>query len=200
MKAGQTGLLCACLTAQGAAMAQATTTLPSVEVVSPTALPGLGIARDRLPYTVERIDGRQITGENAVSLPELMGQRLQSVNLNEIQGNPFQADLNYRGFSASPLLGTPQGLSVFLDGVRVNEAFGDTINWDLIPQAAIGDVTLMPGSNPLYGLNTLGAAIALRTKSGDTHPGGEVELYGGSFGRISGQFEYGRALEDGWHA
>jgi hypothetical protein len=84
--------------------------------------------------------------------------------------------------------------------VRVNEAFGDTINWDLIPQAAIGDVTLMPGSNPLYGLNTLGAAIALRTKSGDTDPGGEIEAYGGSFGRISAQFELGRALEDGWHA
>ena len=61
---------------------------------------------------------------------------------------------------------------MFVDGVRVNEAFGDIVNWDLLPQAAIADLTLMPGSNPLFGLNTLGAAIALRTKSGYTHPGG----------------------------
>ncbi len=181
------------------AQAQDVPSPPRVDVVAPALLPGLGVARDRLPYTVERLGSDAINNENAVSLPELMGLRLPSVNVNEIQGNPFQPDVNYRGFSASPLLGTPQGLSVFLDGVRINEAFGDIVNWDLIPQAAIADLSLMPGSNPLYGLNTLGAAIALRTKSGDTHPGGEVELYGGSFGRISGQFEYGRSFADGVH-
>jgi iron complex outermembrane recepter protein len=148
---------------------------------------------------VEQLGPGAINSENAVSLPELMGQRLPSVNVNEIQGNPFQPDVNYRGFSASPLLGTPQGLSVFLDGVRVNEAFGDVVNWDLLPQAAIADLTLMPGSNPLFGLNTLGAAIAMRTKSGYTHPGATVEGYGGSFGRVSGQFEAGREFDDGVH-
>ena len=173
---------------------------PRVEVVAPALLPGIGISRNRLPFTVEQLSSDVINNENAVSLPELMGQRLPSVNVNEIQGNPFQPDVNFRGFSASPLLGTPQGLSVFLDGVRVNEAFGDVINWDLLPQAAIADLTLMPGSNPLYGLNTLGAAIAMRTKSGNTHPGGVIEAYGGSFGRVSGQFEVGRAFDDGWHA
>ena len=88
---GRNGWMCACIAAHGLAQAEgdATATLPQVEVVAPTVLPGLGIARDRLPYTVERIDGKAITGENAVSLPELMGQRLPSVNLNEIQGNPF---------------------------------------------------------------------------------------------------------------
>jgi len=30
--------------------------------------------------------------------------------------NPFQLDINYHGFTASPLLGTPEGLSVYLDG------------------------------------------------------------------------------------
>ncbi len=200
MNKSQIGLLCACVAAPALPQAQTTANLPRVEVVEPAPLPGIGVVRDRLPYTVERLGSEAITVENAVSLPELMGLRLPSVNVNEIQGNPFQPDVNYRGFSASPLLGTPQGLSVFLDGVRVNEAFGDTINWDLIPQAAIADLTLIPGSNPLYGLNTLGAAIALRTKSGDTHPGGVVEAYAGAFGRVSGQFEAGRAFEDGVHA
>jgi outer membrane receptor protein involved in Fe transport len=201
MKAGPFGLLlCACATLPAPSRAQPGDSPPRVEVTEQRALlPGLGVARDRLPYTVEQLGRDAINNENAVSLPDLMGQRLPSVNVNEIQGNPFQADLNYRGFSASPLLGTPQGLSVFLDGVRVNEAFGDIVNWDLLPQAAIADLTLMPGSNPLFGLNTLGAAIALRTKSGDTHPGGEIEAYGGSFGRVSGQFEYGSSLDDGMH-
>ena len=192
------GLLCACAAAP--ALAQVATTLPGVEVVGPAPLPGIGVARDRLPYTVERLGAEAIRSENAVSLPELMGLRLPSVNVNEVQGNPFQVDVNYRGFAASPGLGTPQGLSVFLDGVRVNEAFGDTINWDLIPQAAIAGLTLIPGSNPLFGLNTLGAAIALSTKSGDTHPGGEIEAYAGSFGRVAAQFEYGRAFDDGLDA
>ena len=173
---------------------------PRVDIVAPTLLPGLGIPRNRLPYTVEQLGADAINSENAVNLPELMGQRLPSVNVNEIQGNPFQPDVNYRGFSASPLLGTPQGLSLFLDGVRINEAFGDVINWDLLPQAAVADLTLMPGSNPLYGLNTLGAAIAMRTKSGHTDPGAAIETYGGSFGRVSGQFEAGGKFGDGWHA
>ena len=194
------GLLLVCSAAPGLAFAQATPSLPRVEVVAPAPLPGIGVARDRLPYTVERIGGEAINGENAVSLPELMGLRLPSVNVNEVQGNPFQVDVNYRGFAASPGLGTPQGLSVFLDGVRVNEPFGDTINWDLIPQVAIAELTLIPGSNPLYGLNTLGAAIALTTKSGDSHPGGEIEAYAGSFGRVATQFEYGRAFDDGLDA
>jgi iron complex outermembrane receptor protein len=172
---------------------------PRVDIVAPALLPGIGVPRNRLPYNVEQLGPSAINSENAVSLPELMGQRLPSVNVNEIQGNPFQPDVSYRGFSASPLLGTPQGLSVFLDGVRVNEAFGDVINWDLLPQAAIADLTLMPGSNPLFGLNTLGAAIAMRTKSGYSDPGATLEAYGGSFGRVSGQFEAGRKFDDGWH-
>ncbi|HET7865000.1 MAG TPA: TonB-dependent receptor, partial [Burkholderiaceae bacterium] len=110
-----------------------------------------------------------------------------------------QMDLNYRGFAASPLLGTPQGLSVFLDGVRVNEPFGDVVNWDLIPKAALAHITLLPGSNPLFGLNTLGGALSLQTKSGDTHPGTVVEVEGGSFGRISTELSHGRQLGETGH-
>lgn len=82
------------------------------------------------------------------------------------QGNPFQPDLNFRGFTASPLLGTPQGLSVYMDGVRLNQPFGDVVSWDLIPRSVIGSIALMPGSNALFGLNTLGGALAIQTKDG----------------------------------
>jgi outer membrane receptor protein involved in Fe transport len=107
------------------------------------------------------------------------------------QGNPFQNDVLFRGFSASPLLGTPQGMSVYVDGVRVNEAFGDVVNWDLIPKNAISSVTVIPGSNPVFGLNTLGGALSVLTKSGSAYPGLGAQAYGGSFGRRSLEAEAG---------
>lgn len=61
----------------------------------------------------------------------------KGVVINEMQGNPLQSDITYRGFTASPLLGTQQGLSVYLDGLRVNQPFGEVVNWDLIPTSAI---------------------------------------------------------------
>src|SRR5437879_10786580 len=151
--------------------------------------------------------------QHPLNLPEFMSQRLSGVNVNENQGNPFQPDLTYRGFSASPLLGTPQGISVYQDGVRINEAFGDTVNWDLIPTSAISTINLIPGSNPLFGLNTLGGALSIRTKSGAQYPGTAATLYGGSFGRraaeaqhggSNGEFDYFASAsgfrEDGWRA
>jgi iron complex outermembrane receptor protein len=173
--------------------------LPAVEVVAPTPIPGLGIPRDRLPANVQTLRGNALHDAQPASAAEASA-RLPSVSINEIQGNPFQPDLSFRGFTASPLLGTPQGLSVYQDGVRINAPFGDTVSWDLVPMSAVDSLTLVPGSNPLFGLNTLGGALALRTKSGDTHPGAEAALSAGSFGRRAGQVEFGRALEEGMHA
>jgi outer membrane receptor protein involved in Fe transport len=92
-------------------------------------------------------------------------------------------DVTYRGFTASPQLGTSQGLSVFLDGIRVNEPFGDVVNWDMIPMNALNSLDVFPGSNPLFGLGTLGGAISMKTKSGFDINEGSVEYLGGSFKR-----------------
>jgi hypothetical protein len=108
-----------------------------------------------------------------------------------VQGNPFQPNVNYRGYTASPLLGTPQGLSVYMDGVRLNQPFGDVVSWDLIPRIAISETTLIPGSNPLFGLNTLGGALSVQTKDGSSKPGAELQISGGSFGRKAAELEYG---------
>jgi outer membrane receptor protein involved in Fe transport len=80
---------------------------------------------------------------------------------------------------------------VFQDGVRINEVFGDVVNWDLIPTAAIASVQVIPGSNPIFGLNTLGGALAIYTKNGTAFPGTRIETYGGSFGRGALTFETG---------
>jgi outer membrane receptor protein involved in Fe transport len=174
-------------------------TVDVLEVIAPTPVPGLGVPRDRLPANVQILRSQELEDAQAVNVPEVMRLRLPSVNVNEIQSNPFQPDVSFRGFTASPLLGTPQGISIYVDGVRVNEPFGDVVNWDLIPMEAIDSMVLVPGSNPLFGLNTLGGALSLRTKSGERNPGGEIELSGGSFGRLSGEFSYGRRLAQGMH-
>ncbi|HLF11062.1 MAG TPA: TonB-dependent receptor, partial [Gammaproteobacteria bacterium] len=132
-----------------------------------------------------------------LDLADFMKRNMASVFVNEAQGNPLQPDIQYRGFVGSPLLGLPQGLAVYQDGVRINEPFGDTVNWALIPESAIDTVYLMPGSNPLFGLNALGGAISIRTKTGFSSPGTRAELTAGSFGRVGLQAETGGATDDG---
>jgi iron complex outermembrane receptor protein len=185
--------------AQTQATAAADGSLPRVEVVGATPLPGVGVPRDQIPANVQILGDRRLRQAQSLNLPDALSTLMPSANVNEIQGNPYQMDVNYRGFTASPLLGTPQGLSVFQDGVRINEPFGDVVNWDLVPRAALASITLMPGSNPMFGLNTLGGALTLATKSGDTHPGTEVELQAGSFKRFSGEVSHGRRLGENGH-
>jgi iron complex outermembrane recepter protein len=156
---------------------------PVVDVVGTTPLPGVGTPTSKVPANVQTATDRQIEALPSPGLPDFLERSMGGFVSSSSQGNPFQPDVSFRGFAASPLLGTPQGLSVYVDGVRVNEPFGDVVNWDLIPKNAISSVTLIPGSNPVFGLNTLGGALAVITKSGSTYPGVAAQAYGGSFGR-----------------
>ncbi|MDD2659060.1 MAG: TonB-dependent receptor [Methylococcales bacterium] len=165
--------------------------LPEVEVVGNTPLGTTGLELKKIPGNVQSAEDEEIHRHEAFSLTDFMNRRLESVNINDTQNNPYQPDITYRGFNASPILGTPIGISVYQDGVRVNEAFGDTVNWDLIPQIAISSMEMIPGSNPLFGLNTLGGALSVKTKSGFSHPGFNAQANGGSFGRQAYQAEYG---------
>ncbi|MCA3143014.1 MAG: TonB-dependent receptor [Betaproteobacteria bacterium] len=169
----------------------ATLEAPTVKVIGVTPLPGVGLPLNKVPGNVQTLTAKDVQQQQAVGLPDLMTTALPSVNVNDVQGNPFQPDVNYRGFTASPLLGLPQGLSVFQDGVRINEPFGDVVNWALVPLDSISTMNVIPGSNPLFGLNTLGGALSLRTKSGFQFPNTAFELSGGSWGRANGKFEHG---------
>jgi outer membrane receptor protein involved in Fe transport len=165
--------------------------LPQITVIGNTPLAGLGLPLNQIPSNVQTADSKDMQRQQTLGLADYLNNNFSGVNVSESADNPFQLDINYHGFTASPLLGTPEGLSVYVDGVRVNESFGDTVNWDLIPQSAISTVTLMSGSNPVFGLNTLGGALSVKTKSGHDDPGTEFEAYGGSFGRRSFEGETG---------
>lgn len=184
--------LAAVAAAAGAAEpAPRTQTLPEVQVIETTPLPGLGMRLDQVPGNVQYIGSDQMSGQNAGNLSDLLNMNLGSVNINDTQANPFQPNVNFRGFTASPILGTPNGVSVFVDGVRANEAFGDTVNWDLIPRAAIAGITVLPGSNPVFGLNTLGGALSITTKNGFDHAGTVLRASGGAFSRQTYEIESG---------
>ncbi|WP_424195181.1 TonB-dependent receptor [Ampullimonas aquatilis] len=182
--------------------------LPEITVISTTPLPGLGVSREQIPAPIQTRTGQQLDNSHATDLSQFINRELGSVFVNEIQGNGFQMDVNYRGFTASPLLGTPQGLSVYMDGVRLNQPFGDVVSWDLIPKSAIESITLMPGSNPLFGLNTLGGALSLQTKSGLTAPGTVLQATLGSHNRRNMELSHGGFNDKGlnwfvtgnWHA
>ncbi len=163
----------------------------TIEVVSTTPLPGIGTPVDQVPANVQAVSSKSLQQQHSLDISEYLDTNLSSVSTNNTVSNPYQADVTYRGFTASPLLGTPQGISVFLDGVRVNEPFGDVVNWDLVPANAIAGINLIPGSNPVFGLNTLGGALSLHTKSGAGFPGFSATASGGSWGRRAFQMEAG---------
>jgi outer membrane receptor protein involved in Fe transport len=161
-----------------------TTELETVQVIGVTPLQSLGgVPIDKIPAAVQTVSSEQLQDSQSLSLAEYLNRYLGSVHINEAQNNPLQPDVYYRGFVASPLVGLPQGLSVYVNGVRFNEPFGDSVNWDLIPPGAIESTTVHGGSNPVYGLNSLGGALVMKTKTGFSAPKHQLEVYGGSFDR-----------------
>jgi outer membrane receptor protein involved in Fe transport len=158
--------------------------LEEIEVIGVTPVHGVGIPGEQIPANVQSATSKDISRFQGLDLTDFMNRSLQNVILNQAQGNPLQPDLQYRAFTASPLLGLPQGIPIYQNGIRLNEVLGDTMNWDLIPQSAIGSINLLSGANPLYGLNALGGALSIQMKNGFTHPGTRAQVQGGSFGRI----------------
>ncbi len=182
LKALKSALLLSCAVLPGVASAQET--LQTIEVVGVSPVPGGEIDREKVPSNVQTIDASDLDHAKTPSLLDGMVQSLPGVSLSDQSGNAFQRSLDYRGFTASPVPGTVQGLAVYQNGTRINEAFGDVVNWDLIPEMAIARITLMP-NNPLFGLNAIGGALSIDMKNGFNYHGTEAELRGGSYGRVS---------------
>ena len=208
----------AALTAPTVVLAQEETTLPEVRVIATTPVPagprrptrtapapttrqaqtpaptpppepGL-IDRDKVPSTTQTLTPVDLDASKAPTVADALMRTVPSVFIGDTAVNPFQPDIQFRGFVASPTVGTPQGLAVYQNGVRINESFGDTINWDFIPERAIRRLDLFP-SNPIFGLNAIGGAISLEMKNGFNYNGREIEAIVGSFGRRSVGAQFG---------
>ena len=158
-------------------------TTGNIEVLSITPLDGIGLTPDRIPSSMQNIKSKDLKSQQSTTIADFMNDNLLGISTTDTQNNPYQPDVTYRGYSVSPLQGGQTGMSVYVDGVRVNDAFGDGVSWDLIPTNSINGISLMPGSNPIFGLNTLGGSLSIQTKSGRTNPGVKAEVSAGSWGR-----------------
>lgn len=165
-------------------------TLPPVEVIAATPLLGSGVDRDKVPAATTTLDSSDISRGGNPSFLNALSELAPGITLDDAASNPYQPSIFYHGFQASPLQGNSQGMAVYVNGARFNQPFGDTVNWDLIPDIAIDRMNL-EGSNPVFGLNALGGALAVQTKNGFTYHGTEIDLLGGSFDHYEGQLQYG---------
>ena len=161
---------------------------------SPVSTPSTALAVDKVPSTINFVDSGQIQRTNSLNITDALQQSVPAVNISEVSGNPFQPNLEFRGFVASPVSGTPQGLAVYQNGVRINEAFGDTINWDLIPTSAIKSIAVVT-NNPAFGLNALGGAVTVQMKDGFGYHGAEIDTMAGSYGRLQSSAQWGKQVD-----
>ena len=184
------------------AAVQRTPTPQHVTVNAPTPLPGpsqvpleKAFDADKVPGTITTVDTSQIARTNSLNVTDSLQHYIPGVSVSSVGGNDFAPNVEFRGYVASPVSGTPQGLAVYQNGVRINEAFGDTMNWDLIPTAAIRSVTMVT-NNPAYGLNALGGALNIQMKDGFNYHGAEIDVMGGSYGRIQSSLQWGKQINE----
>lgn len=135
---------------------------------------------ETIPAQVDKVDVRNLSPGSAGAANAL--SRLPGVSVYDDQGTPAQPTLEVRGFNISPVVGVAQGVSVFLDGVRINEADAQEVNFDLIPMDAVERAQLIRGPATLYGKNTLAGALLFFSQRGSDVPVLSAEVSGGSFG------------------
>lgn len=155
---------------------------PEVVIVATSPIPGTAIDASKVPGNIQTLRSQDIARTGQPSLLGAINTQLSSVNVNEDLDDPFQPDILYHGFEASPVVGVSSGLAVYQNGVRVNEPFGDVVNWDLIPDIAIDRLDIID-SNPVYGLNALGGALSVTMKNGFSFTGADADYTFGSFRR-----------------
>jgi outer membrane receptor protein involved in Fe transport len=164
-------------------------TPPSGEIkMSPIS--GSEIPIEKVPGGVSTVSASELARTSTDYVPDALAAYVPGVILSDLQGNVFQNNVDYRGFNSSPVDGVPQGLAVYQNGVRINEAFGDTVNYDFLPTNAINGITVMSG-NPVYGLNAIGGSISIDMKDGFNYQGFESDARFGSYGRAQGSIQDG---------
>jgi outer membrane receptor protein involved in Fe transport len=174
-----------------------TTALPVINVFASTPLAGIGVDLTKVPAAVTIVNTRDIEHAQSPSVVRAIDQQTPSVSASDPSGNPFQPDVEFRGFEASPVSGTPEGLAVYQNGIRINEAFGDTVNWDLIPTAAVRSIDVI-SNNPAFGLNALGGALSVQMKDGFGFQGTSIDVMGGSYGRLQSSLQWGKVVDNNY--
>jgi len=184
----------AALTALTASASAQTVNLPTVDVISPTPVPGaVGIEANKVPGILSSVTAQDFDRRKMPSVVDAITQKVPGAIGINVDGSDLSPDLFIRGFNVSRLSGVANGLAVYQNGVRINETFGDGVNLDLVPPIAVDHADVYT-NNPIFGLNALGGAVAFTMKNGFTFQGANATIMGGSYGRVNGNFEYGKQI------
>ena len=175
--------------------------LPPIEVVGsirPAAGPTIGSG---VPARVTTLSADQVDAYE----PRILSDAIKSVagfSAYDDLGSPYKLNISSRGFYSSPVVGLPQGIAVFLDGVRMNEPEASQVNFDLLPMDHIDRIEVLSGNGSLLGRNALGGAVNLVTARGHGPASGTVELSGGSYGAARGEGHVSGSTTGGvdWYA
>ena len=180
---------------QAQAQTVAGNALPEV-VISTTPVPNApGVSPDKVPAILSTVTSKDFEEKRMPSVADAITAHVPGAISLNVDGSDLSPDLYYRGFDASRISGTPAGLAVYQNGVRINESFGDAVNLDLVPPIAVDHADIFT-NNPIFGLNALGGAINFTMKNGFTYHGGEASILGGSYGRVNGTLQYGKQVGD----
>jgi iron complex outermembrane recepter protein len=174
---------------------EATAAAEFAEGVPMSPVRGSEVPLDKIPSAAYQVSSVRIDRSGSPAIEQAIQQQVPGAIITDVNGNPFQADIQFRGFVASPVEGTPQGLAVYQNGVRINEVFGDTVNWELIPASAVKSIAVVTG-NPLYGLNALGGALNITMKDGFDFQGVESDTRAGSYGRVQQYLQLGAKVDN----
>ena len=191
--------------------APATSVEASEDIVVIGRLPQSSLPPSSVPSAVQVLDVEELRRSGIPGLPDALAGQVPGLTLSDEQGNSYQPDLSLRGFQATSVTGVPQGVSVFLDGVRVNEPTAEEINFDLLPTEDLDRIEVIPGPSVVFGRNTLAGAINLITRRGKEGSAASAEVSAGSAGlqkyrvRVSGRtgpvdlyLSGTQTQEDGW--
>src|SRR5438105_10365478 len=158
------------LLAPPAGAQQPDSTLKDTAALAPVVVTGVrlptvrelarGLAGRTATLDVQALDARGVR-----SLADALEQ-LPGVTTSDELGATAQLDVSLRGFQVSPVIGLPQGVTVYVDGVRANEPDAHEVNFDLLPLEDVERVDVVYGPSVLLGRNALGAAVNLVTRRG----------------------------------
>jgi outer membrane receptor for Fe3+-dicitrate len=175
--------------------APATTVAPDASAggaAAGTSAGATSVVIPTVPSAVTNVTDTEIEREGTGSVQQALQQNVPGIIISDAAGNPMRAEVSYRGFDASPVSGRSQGLAVYQNGIRINEAFGDTVQWDVLPSNAIASMSVV-SNNPSFGLNAVGGAVSILMKDGFSYQGAEVDVMAGSFGRAQVGVQAGAA-------
>ena len=169
---------------------------PDVNIISVTPVQGSGMDMDRVPGKIQTIDLEKIGKKKNFSVTETLNREAAGISVFNLNSSPMQNDINFRGYVSGPLLGTAQSIAVYQNGMRVNESFGEVVQWDLVPDFAINSMQIFTGGDPIFGQNALGGAITMEMKNGFNFEGANLTASGGSYFRTNEVLEYGQQFDN----